>query len=47
MFDHQLRCLHAIEVVDRQPIGGADRRAGRLIEVELDRVELLRSLAQA
>ena len=33
MFDHQLRRLNTVEVVDRQPIGGADCRAGRLIDV--------------
>ena len=38
MIDHQLRCLHAVVVVDRQPVGGAHGVAGCFAEVELDGV---------
>ena len=47
VLDHQLRCLYAVEVVDRQPVGGVNFRAGSGSEVELDRVEPQFVFAQA
>jgi hypothetical protein len=46
VLDHQLRRLHAVEVVDCQSVGGTDMVARRHPEVELDRLELLHPLAQ-
>ena len=47
MLDHQLHALHAIEVIDREPVGGVDFVAGRGVEIELDGVEALVAGAQA
>ena len=47
MLDHQLWRLHAVVVVDRQPVGGADGVSRGVGKVELDGVQSLCAFAQA
>jgi len=47
MLNHQLRRLHPVVLIDRQPVGGADGDAGGCAAIELDGVDAKFAAAQA